>query len=81
MRTIDNVGVVVLCVLQLDGLWSELGTQIRELAKIPQEFIPNATNEEITLARHELENTTIITELSKAVEQGCIAGVPLVTLV
>jgi hypothetical protein len=65
---------LLLLTTQSEGRWSELGTQIRELNTIPPEFIPTSTHDEITLARHELENTNIITELSNAVQIGCISG-------
>ena len=60
----------------VEGQWSALGAGAKELAVLPQQYMPKSTVDEMTLARHEHENITIVTELSKAVEGGCIKGEP-----
>jgi hypothetical protein len=54
----------------------DLGPLSKELAALPRQFLPPATVEEMTVAQHEFENITIVTECGKAVEQGFVTGVP-----
>jgi hypothetical protein len=59
---------------QLEGKFESLGSLSKELSAVPAEYLPPATRDELAIAQHEFENITIVTECSRAVEQGCITG-------